>query len=72
MPFVGYRSSMSLFSQGTSAYYWSSTTVSTDVAYALPFDSINVFQQSVQRIGCYSLRCFKDSPTSTLTLHPDG
>jgi hypothetical protein len=67
MPMAGYRSysSSNVNSQGSYAYYWSSSVVKAGYAYSfLRFNSSSLSpQDGSYNTGGFSLRCFKDSPT---------
>ena len=70
LPFAGYRdySSAGVSNQGTNAYYWSSTACSADNAYYLYFRSAGLGPQNgIRRSYGFSVRCFKNSPTLTLS-----
>ena len=70
MPFAGYRnsSSSSVSNQGTYAFYWSSTAYSANTAYTM--NSVSSWltpQYWISRAFAFSLRCFRDSGSLTLT-----
>ena len=75
MPFAGYRnySSSSVGSIGSYGLYWSSTAYSADYAYLLYFysSSLNPQNGSSRALG-FSVRCYKDSPSLTLTFDSNG
>ena len=75
MPFAGYRDSSSagVNYQGSYGRYWSSSRSNTNGAYGLNFSSTALNPQNAYgRAYGFSVRCFKNSQTDTLTLHPDG
>jgi len=78
MPLAGYRDrdTSSVNYQGTQGYYWSSTAynlLNNGNAYNLNFSSSSLQTQSgYGRALGFSVRCFRNSPTPSLTLYPDG
>ena len=75
LPFAGYRSysSSSVGNVGSNGYYWSSTAYSADFAYLLLFYSSSLIPQNGDRRAYgFSVRCYKDSPSLTLTFDSNG
>ena len=77
MPFAGYRDyeSSNVMSQGSYGNYWSSTKDSSSSNYSYTFGSTTTTwstDYSITRANGYSVRCFKNTPNSLMTLHPDG
>lgn len=67
MPFAGYRSyvSSSASNQGNVGHYWSANAYGSDAAYFLDFISSALDHLGwTYRTGCFSLRCFKDTPVT--------
>ena len=74
MPRAGNRSNSSadLVNQGVGGHYWSSSRDSTNYAYYLRFGSASFSPQNASsRALGLSVRCFRNSPTPSLTLYPD-
>ena len=70
LPFAGYRSrwNSNVYYRGSYGNYWSSTHSNGNSAYNLYFDSSYIAPQRYDyRSYAFSVRCFKDSPTQTLT-----
>ena len=70
LPFAGsrYYSSSNVNSPGTYGLYWSSTAYSADGAYNLAFNSSSLYpQDGYGRSYGFSVRCYKNSPTLTLS-----
>ena len=75
LPFAGYRncSTSDVNSQGTNGYYWSSSLNYANYAYSLGFSSTALSpQNSYYRANGFSVRCFKNSPSLTLTFDSNG
>ncbi len=65
MPFAGFRSGSNAVvgNQGTTAFYWSSTSSSASSAYYFLASSTALEAQSAYyRADGNTIRCFKDSP----------
>ena len=74
LPFAGFRNrwDSDVNSRGY-GYYWSSTSYNENYAYNLYFSSSDIYpQDNSYRSSAFSVRCFKDSPTQTLTFVRDG
>jgi len=69
IPFAGYRynSSAGVNFQGSYGYYWSSSRYNADNAYYLRFSSSALLPLNDYRALGFSVRCFKNSPSSTFT-----
>jgi uncharacterized repeat protein (TIGR02543 family) len=75
LPFAGARSysSAGVYDQGTNGYYWSSSRSNADYAYRLGFSSTALNPQgNSRRANGFSVRCFKNSPSLTLTFDSNG
>ena len=75
LPFAGLRtsSSSSVGNVGSDGRYWSSTAYSADRAYYLRFYSSSLNpQDGYGRAYGFSVRCYKDSPSLTLTFDSNG
>ena len=58
---------------GSYGFYWSSTAYSAAYAYNLSFNSSSLLPQNgIHRASGLTVRCFKDSPSLTLTFDSNG
>ena len=75
LPFAGLRlrSSAGVYYQGARGYYWSSSRFNANYAYYLNFGSTALSPQDNRyRAYGFSVRCFKNSPSLTLTFDSNG
>ena len=76
MPFAGARSNSDagVDDQGSVGVYWSSMYNSSTTAYGLTMTSTSVDSDvgAGNRSRAHSVRCFRNSQTPSLTIHPNG